>query len=46
LLRAIDESGAECVWVTHGYRAPMVRWLEEHGRKAQSVEARFEEDEP
>jgi putative mRNA 3-end processing factor len=46
LLRAIEESRAESVWVTHGYRAPMVRWLEEHGRKALAVEARFEEDEP
>jgi putative mRNA 3-end processing factor len=45
LLRAIDETRAECVWVTQGYRAPMVRWLEEHGRKALAVEARFEEDE-
>jgi putative mRNA 3-end processing factor len=42
LLRAIDESHAETVWVTHGFRAPLVRWLEEHGRRALSVEARFE----
>jgi putative mRNA 3-end processing factor len=46
LLRAIEESRSECVWVTHGYRAPMVRWLEEHGRRALAVEARFEEEEP
>jgi putative mRNA 3-end processing factor len=46
LLRAVDESRAECVWVTDDYRAPMVRWLEEHGRKALAVETRFEEDEP
>ena len=46
LLRAIDETRAECVWVTHGYRAPMVRWLEEHGRKALAVQARIDEDEP
>lgn len=46
LLRAIEESRAECVWVTDGYRAPMVRWLEEHGRKALAVATRFEEDEP
>jgi putative mRNA 3-end processing factor len=45
LLRAIDETRAECVWVTHGYRAPMVRWLEEHGRRALAVDARFAEDE-
>lgn len=42
LLRAIEESGAETVWVTHGYRAPLARWLEEHGRAAVSVETRFE----
>ena len=46
LLRAIEESRAESVWVTDGYRAPLVRWLEEHGRRALAVEARFEEDEP
>jgi putative mRNA 3-end processing factor len=38
-LRAIDETRAESVWVTHGYRAPLVRWLEEHGRQARAVEA-------
>ena len=48
LLRAIEETRAECVWVTHGYRGPLVRWLEEHGRRALAVEARFEgeHDEP
>lgn len=46
LLRAIDESRAESVWVTEGYRAPMVRWLEEHGRRALGVETRFEQAEP
>jgi putative mRNA 3-end processing factor len=42
LLAAIDETRAESVWVTHGIRAPLVRWLEEHGRNARVVEARFE----
>jgi putative mRNA 3-end processing factor len=42
LLRAIEETGAENIWVTHGYRAPMVRWLEEHGRRALSIETHFE----
>ena len=42
LLRAIEETAAETVWVTHGYRAPLVRWLEEHGRRALSVETHFE----
>jgi putative mRNA 3-end processing factor len=42
LQQAIGETGAECVLVTHGYRAPMVRWLEERGRKAEALETRFE----
>jgi putative mRNA 3-end processing factor len=33
---------AECVWVTHGYREPVVRWLREHGLKAQAVASRWE----
>jgi putative mRNA 3-end processing factor len=46
LLRAIEATGAQSVWVTHGYRAPMVRWLTERGLQALSVETRFEEAEP
>jgi putative mRNA 3-end processing factor len=42
LLLAIEEAGAETVWVSHGYRAPLVRWLEERGRRAVAVDARFE----
>jgi putative mRNA 3-end processing factor len=42
LLQAIDASGAEEIWVTHGYRAPLVRWLEEHGRRAVAVQSHFE----
>jgi len=34
LLTAIDESHAATVWVAHGFRAPLVRWLQEHGREA------------
>jgi putative mRNA 3-end processing factor len=45
LLRAIDATGAETVWVTHGHRVPLVRWLEEHGRRAVAVEAHYEEPE-
>ena len=40
LLRAIDATNAENVWVTHGLRAPLVRWLQEHGRNAVMVEGR------
>jgi putative mRNA 3-end processing factor len=45
LLRAIDASGAETVWVTHGFRGPLARWIEEHGRRAVAVETHFEEPE-
>jgi putative mRNA 3-end processing factor len=39
---AIDASAAQCVWVTHGYRDELVRWLTEQGRTAIAVETRFE----
>jgi putative mRNA 3-end processing factor len=42
LLSAVAATGAECVWVTHGYREPVVRWLREHGLQAQSVASRWE----
>jgi putative mRNA 3-end processing factor len=42
LQQAIAGTGAECVLVTHGYRMPMVRWIEEQGKKARSLETRFE----
>lgn len=38
LLRAIETTGAENVWVTHGYRAPLARWLVEHGTKAEAMD--------
>jgi putative mRNA 3-end processing factor len=38
LLQAIEQTGAETVWVTHGFIAPMVRWLEERGKQAVAVE--------
>jgi putative mRNA 3-end processing factor len=41
LLSAIDATGAGCVWVTHGYAAPLVQWLGEHGLEAKSVETRY-----
>jgi putative mRNA 3-end processing factor len=46
LLRAIEETGAECVWVTGGFRSPLARWIEEHGRQARALEGRWEEAEP
>ncbi|MEX2260339.1 MAG: ligase-associated DNA damage response exonuclease [Bryobacteraceae bacterium] len=42
LNEAIEATGAESVWVTHGYRTPLVRWLREKGRDARAVETRFE----
>jgi putative mRNA 3-end processing factor len=42
LLAAIDATGAQRVWVTHGFTTPMVRWLSERGIEAQAVATRFE----
>jgi putative mRNA 3-end processing factor len=42
LLSAIDATGAECVWVTHGFTGPVVRWLEERGLRARAVATRWE----
>jgi len=46
LLRAIEETRAERIWVTGGFRGPLTRWLREHGREALAIEAPFEEAEP
>lgn len=45
LLAAITATSAERVWVTHGYREPVVRWLSEQGIEAQSVASRWEGEE-
>jgi len=45
LLEAIRLTQAERVWVTHGYRSPLVRWLTEHGLEAQAIDTRWEDDE-
>jgi len=42
LLGAIRDTGAQSVKVTHGYRAPLVRWLCEQGLDAEALETRFE----
>src|SRR5690606_33486146 len=42
LLAAIDATGAQRVWVTHGYREPVVRWLRERGMEAEAVASRWE----
>lgn len=45
LLGAIDATRAETVWITHGYRAPLARWLEERGRRVSILDTHFEEAE-
>ncbi len=42
LLEAIAATGADSVLVTHGYRAPLVRWLTEHGKEARALETWYE----
>ena len=42
LLAAVEATGAECVWVTHGYREPVVRWLRERGLQAQAIASHWE----
>jgi putative mRNA 3-end processing factor len=39
---AIQATGAEQVWVTHGYVSVMVRWLREQGFGARGLATRFE----
>ncbi len=41
LVAAIRATGAERVWVTHGFTAPMVRWLRENGWEAEALATRF-----
>lgn len=42
LLSSIRATGAERVRVTHGYIAPMVRWLRENGWEADALATRFQ----
>ena len=42
LMSAVDATGATRVWVTHGFTAPVARWLRERGLDAQAVQTRFE----
>ena len=44
-LRALDEIGAERVWVTGRFRGPLARWIEEHGGSASAIEGQWEEAE-
>ncbi len=42
LLGAIDATGAERVWVTHGFTGPVVKWLLDEGLDAQAIATRYE----
>jgi putative mRNA 3-end processing factor len=42
LLAAIDATGAETVWLTHGYTAVVARWLRDQGKDASAVATRYE----
>jgi putative mRNA 3-end processing factor len=42
LLRAIEATGAQSVWVTHGYSDALVRWLRDRGLDARAVATHFE----
>ena len=46
LLQAIEATGAECVYATHGFSSTLARFLrEERGIKADVVKTHFGEDE-
>ncbi len=44
LIDTVLATGAERVWVTHGYTAAVVRWLEEQGIEAAIVPTRFSDE--
>ena len=44
LIDTVLATGAERVWVTHGYTASVVRWLEEQGIEASIVPTRFSDE--
>ena len=39
---SIDATGAETVWLTHGYTSVVTRWLREQGKDAHPVATRYE----
>lgn len=45
LLSTVEATGAECVWVTHGTREPLVRWLGERGIDARPMASHWEGEE-
>jgi putative mRNA 3-end processing factor len=42
LLGAVSATGAERVWVTHGFTGPVVQWLTEQGLDARAIATRWE----
>jgi putative mRNA 3-end processing factor len=44
LVKTIRQTGAESIWVFHGYTAEMVQWLQEKGLNARAVATRFGDD--
>ena len=42
LLAAVDATGAQRVWVTHGFTGPVVQWLSERGLEARAIATRWE----
>jgi putative mRNA 3-end processing factor len=42
LMTAVQATGADRIWVTHGFTAPVVRWLREQGLDAHAIQTRFE----
>ena len=45
ILRAVEATGAERVWATHGTREPLVRWLTERGIEAKVVASQWKGEE-
>jgi putative mRNA 3-end processing factor len=44
LLATIAATGAQRVWVTHGYAAILARWLQEQGLEARPLDTQFGDD--
>jgi putative mRNA 3-end processing factor len=45
LLSTVEGTGAERVWVTHGTREPLVRWLTEKGIEARAIASQWKGEE-
>jgi putative mRNA 3-end processing factor len=42
LNRAIEATGAQRVFVTHGHTTPLVQWLNERGIEAHTMKTEFD----